>query len=571
MISKSIENIIVEAGKYMQLDIKKIMDLKGEKFYVPAYQRGYRWTWQEVKALMDDIYEFDVSKGQSYCIQPLIVQKNVDKGVYDVVDGQQRLTTLFIFMKVAQQEIRSASPMFELEYETRKESAAFLQNLSDDMDFENEKEKNIDFYHIVNAYKTITDWLDEKEDKSVAIQEMNTKIRKNVFFIWYEIPENVDAIERFRKVNMGKIPLTNADLIKALIMSRDNYDRKVLVNKHLISDDDLSYNTYVEKRQIEIATLWDRIEQGLHNDSLWYFLNENGNYKTRIDIIFRLIAKNRLKTMDYNINEDERYYSFLVISEQMKKKDAQEIFEYINEFWAETERIYSMFNEWYNDDRKYHLIGYLICSGVELSTIMTIADKNDKKSRIFEELLNKTKECSGLKDKDDIDGIEKLTLEMASSNQKNKIRKVLLLFNIAYIVCNSESQYRFPFELYKPTDSNRVMWDIEHIHATADETADADDNIGNLALLDSSTNREYKNKEFNEKRKEILEKSKKGRFIPLCTKNVFLKVYTENPKNMDLWDNDDKKAYVKEMKSTFTNFFKGEWMKDGEKNTGDIN
>ena len=555
----------------MQLDIKKIMDLKGEKFYVPAYQRGYRWTWQEVKALMDDIYEFDVSKGQSYCIQPLIVQKNVDKGVYDVVDGQQRLTTLFIFMKVAQQEIRSASPMFELEYETRKESAAFLQNLSDDMDFENEKEKNIDFYHIVNAYKTITDWLDEKEDKSVAIQEMNTKIRKNVFFIWYEIPENVDAIERFRKVNMGKIPLTNADLIKALIMSRDNYDRKVLVNKHLISDDDLSYNTYVEKRQIEIATLWDRIEQGLHNDSLWYFLNENGNYKTRIDIIFRLIAKNRLKTMDYNINEDERYYSFLVISEQMKKKDAQEIFEYINEFWAETERIYSMFNEWYNDDRKYHLIGYLICSGVELSTIMTIADKNDKKSRIFEELLNKTKECSGLKDKDDIDGIEKLTLEMASSNQKNKIRKVLLLFNIAYIVCNSESQYRFPFELYKPTDSNRVMWDIEHIHATADETADADDNIGNLALLDSSTNREYKNKEFNEKRKEILEKSKKGRFIPLCTKNVFLKVYTENPKNMDLWDNDDKKAYVKEMKSTFTNFFKGEWMKDGEKNTGDIN
>ena len=115
------------------------------------------------------------------------------------------------------------------------------------------------------------------------------------------------------------------------------------------------------------------------------------------------------------------------------------------------------------------------------------------------------------------------------------------------------------------------MWDIEHIHATADETADADDNIGNLALLDSSTNREYKNKGFNEKRKEILEKSKKGRFIPLCTKNVFLKVYTENPKNMDLWDNDDKKAYVNEMKNTFTNFIKGEWMKDGEKNTGDIN
>ena len=260
----------------MELEIKKIMDLKDHRFYVPAYQRGYRWTEYEVREFLDDIYNFPTNDGRdSYCIQPLIVQENED-GSYAVVDGQQRLTTIYIFMKIAQQEMRSATPLFELKYQTRDESEKFLTSLwNEHTDFAAKKKENIDFEHIVTAYETMNTWLSEKEDMSVAIQELNTKIRKSVFFIWYEIPSDADAVDKFRKVNMGKIPLTNAELIKALIMNKENFSKDS------------------EKKQTEISISWDRIEQSLQDEAFWYFLSKKGQYKTRIDMIFDLIAKER--------------------------------------------------------------------------------------------------------------------------------------------------------------------------------------------------------------------------------------------------------------------------------------
>ena len=239
----------------MAIVTKTIGELKDYRFFVPSYQRGYRWTEHEVTALLDDIYEFSTEGNKSYCIQPLAV-KNRDDGSFEVVDGQQRLTTIYIFMKIASQEIRSATPPFELEYKTRSDSAVFLKSLSDDKDLEKEKNKNIDFYHIASAYEKINHWLDSQPDKSVAIQELNTKIRKNVFFIWYELPIDNDPIAIFTKVNLGKIPLTNSELIKALLLNKDNF------------------STDINKRQTEISVAWDRIEQGLRNDSFWYFLNE---------------------------------------------------------------------------------------------------------------------------------------------------------------------------------------------------------------------------------------------------------------------------------------------------------
>ena len=224
---------------------KTIAELKDHRFFVPSYQRGYRWTEYEVTALLDDISEFLAEGGKRYCIQPLIV-KYRDNGAFEVVDGQQRLTTIYIFMKIASQEIRSAKPPFELEYATRDDSASFLKSLSDDVDFEDVRKNNIDYYHIADAYEKINSWLDRQPDKSVAIQELNTKIRKSVFFIWYEMPLDSDPIAMFTKVNLGKIPLTNAELIKALLLNKDNFG----------ADPD--------NRQIEMSLAWDRIEQGLH-------------------------------------------------------------------------------------------------------------------------------------------------------------------------------------------------------------------------------------------------------------------------------------------------------------------
>ena len=80
----------------MVVSEKRIEDLKGLKFNVPSYQRGYRWTEHEVTTLLEDLYTHSKqNRDYKYCLQPLIVKK-VSDNTYDVVDGQQRLTTIFI-------------------------------------------------------------------------------------------------------------------------------------------------------------------------------------------------------------------------------------------------------------------------------------------------------------------------------------------------------------------------------------------------------------------------------------------------------------------------------------------
>ena len=113
----------------MATEPKIIKDLKDMTFFIPAYQRGYRWTPQEVGDLLDDINEFNAGNASSpknYCLQPLMVKKRKD-GSYEVVDGQQRLTTIFIFLKIA--EATTHYTPYNLLFETRDQSETFLSNL----------------------------------------------------------------------------------------------------------------------------------------------------------------------------------------------------------------------------------------------------------------------------------------------------------------------------------------------------------------------------------------------------------------------------------------------------------
>ncbi len=502
----------------MAIEKKTIGDLKGHRFFVPSYQRGYRWTEFEVTALLDDVSECPTDGDKKYCIQPLIVKKRED-GSFEVVDGQQRLTTIYIFMKIAEQEIRSAVPPFELNYETRENSGSFLKKLSDGTSSD---DSNIDFYHIGRAYRNMNHWLESQPDKSVAIQELNTKIRKSVFFIWYELPQESDPITMFTKVNLGKIPLTNAELIKALLLNKDNFGEDT------------------SKQQTEISIAWDRIEQGLREDSFWYFLNEKEQSNTRIDMLFDLLAKKYNSNTRNPIDISQNYFSFLVFSAILKNAKGKES-EFVHTLWGDVEKLYAEFRDWYNDLNKYHIIGYLIATGTTTSEIFSLT-RDKRKSSVAADLL--------LKAKIKYDDLETLALDTVA--HKKKIRQLLLLFNIATLVCKSEKQYRFPFDIFKSE-----QWDIEHIHATADETDDADDSLGNLTLLDCRTNRSYKDEQFIEKRKIIIERESKGLFVPLCTKNVFLKVYSENLDEMEIWNEKDKAEYVSAIKQTLDTFFNG--------------
>lgn len=137
--------------------LRSIKKLENYKFFIPSYQRGYRWGDREVDALLEDIWDFALkqdstqnAKDSFYCLQPIVVKQNSKQ--YNIIDGQQRLTTIFLIVKFLDKN----KNLFTLEYQTRSKSADFLQNIDQNT---KEQSSNIDFFHFSNAYKIITNSL----------------------------------------------------------------------------------------------------------------------------------------------------------------------------------------------------------------------------------------------------------------------------------------------------------------------------------------------------------------------------------------------------------------------------
>ena len=429
---------------------------------------------------------------------------------------------------------------YELEYKTsgREKSKEFLIKISN----ESYDDSNIDYYYMSEAYKVINDWIKEKPDLLSIVSKMTEKIRKSIFFIWYEIPQSVDSIDIFTKVNLGKIKLTNSELIKAMLLSKDNY-----------KDENFEK---IYKQQLEISLEWDRIEQKLQNNSFWYFLSSKESSGPRIDLLFDLLAD------QYNefgiVKEDEEYYSFLVFLEKFKRCEENKN-KLAFDIWEDIKKIYEEFCEWYDNLDKYHIIGFLTSIGISIKDIYDISTQNVKKSEKNEMFIDMIKKDRSIKKVYDTN----TAIDLYYPKDNIHIRKILLFFNIATLYCKGEKQYRFPFDIY-----HKEHWDIEHIHATnAKDTEDdeADSNIENLTLLDYKTNREYdyRNSPFHVKRKIILEKDSNGKFVPICTKNVFLKVYSSGEIN-DSWNEIDKSDYSKAIVEIIKEFFK-----KGENQNGD--
>ena len=201
------------------LNTKKVFDIEG-KFWVPSYQRGYRWGKSQVKTLLDDLYEAASSESKSrYCLQPVVVKYDEVNDRYELVDGQQRLTTLYLLQAFLIKELGRGNIKYSLEYETRTGTEEYLQNIDKD-----KSEDNVDFYHIYNAYEAMTQWTSEKfhDDDAVfdGLSDLKSYIYKSVEVIWYEVNDDEDSRSLFTRLNIGRIQLTNAELVRALFLRR---------------------------------------------------------------------------------------------------------------------------------------------------------------------------------------------------------------------------------------------------------------------------------------------------------------------------------------------------------------
>lgn len=578
--------------------------LENSTFYIKDYQRGYRWEEQQVKSLLDDLLEFNHDNHTlKYCMQPLVVKKaernavahtrtlselitpdavkseetessNCDSA-WELIDGQQRLTTTLLVLNCCYEALKKPpAPPYQIYYQLIR---------------------NIDEYYINHAKKVIDDWFDSFGSKSDDIRsEIRGKINSDIQFIWYEVESNANSVEIFTKLNIGKIPLTNAELFKAQLLNPDRIDKK-----------DREKEVKENVTLASIAFEWDKIEQSLRDNDFWSFIsNEMLDAETRIDYLLRLYAI-QIKyegEIDSAIQEADGLFPFLAINSYIRKHKMDSNSIACNEtIWKEIVSIHDRLKSWYTNNKLYHYIGFLIAtgkSGIKVITELVKDTDKKKKSEVKEIVFDKIRKQ-----------MKNVTLDNLSySKDSQRIRSVLLFFNL-FTMVQSKTDSRFSFKQYKDP---KIHWDIEHIHARAtdeeiraikdpdkrkdfleslkkqfeeindqeavqkinqfiltevstnninedefldfcckitDKYGNYDENgIGNLTLLDAETNRSYHNALYPIKRIRIIERDKGEVFIPVCTKNVFLKMYSSNFSNMMEWTKDDAEDYLSAMK-----------------------
>lgn len=704
----------MEKHKENIIKLRNIRSLSGMNFFISEYQRGYRWTRTQALAMLKDFQEFIADSEDNkkltdgyYCLQPIVVKpfewtdenNNCIEG-YEVIDGQQRLTTLYLLLTaIFNKDPRNKSRVknfniFSISYQTRSDSKRFLENISDPEYRKQNAYESIDFYHINMVYESFEKALEEDDiedfDRSlinlILGEKMKPLIEKddsdeddkrlidraaNVRLIWYEIgtEERATVEDIFTRLNIGKIPLTNAELIKAMFLKESNFGKITAYSEKEQKMQQLG----LALQQNKIAEEWNSIEQKLQRDDFWYFLGANSydkEYETRIEFVFDLMS-------EWN-NDVETYHTFNhfleLIKEAGTKKAAENVWKSFKDYFRELEY-------WYNDRVLYHLIGFLIECKYSIKEIMgmrsrkiqnengdsVIQLKKDEFLKKIEEEIRKTME-----------GIDLESLRYPHDD----IRKTLLLFNVLSAIENDRSDIKFPFDRYK-----MEKWDKEHIASQTDKNKDEvpgfendraawiddmiyyftgirgkdakdyegkliddsdkidkwvvdkvrdyiddekertdktsewqimqdrieelklvsdllrakqlsmmtpkqrssakkndeyvnllkmlfrktrsyfkedildeeeKDKLGNMALLNATINRSYGNAYFAIKRMHIQDKDSGGIFIPLATKNVFMKYYSKRVDNMLVWTNDDAVGYLNAIKTKLSRFLDDE-------------
>ena len=585
-----------------------LTDENGKPFnyWIPAYQRGYRWTPLQVSQLLDDVWEWESSirhrdpdPKQFYCLQPLVIKVEGER--LEVVDGQQRLTTILLILnhlnkRMAEDFRRS---LFKITFETRPSFNAFLANPT-----ENLAASNIDFHHLYQATQRIADWFKAKLNH---VNDIESALLNRTQVIWFELGEHDNPIEAFTRLNVGKIALTDDELIRALFLRSDN---------------SVTAGSFQRDQQQQIAHEWDSLEKALQAPPFWGFLsNDRERQQNRIGFLFELIAHS--DGLPPEVLHDS-YKFFYAFSKRMKEghKPQQE--------WLRVKEEFMRLEEWFEDRVLYHIVGFLVNEGVDLNDLRKLSDGCTKsafnlrlRERVFSEKIGDVPEV-GLADEEE-GSIRNLIserledLEYGKPSANREIRSMLLLFNVATLLQDKRSNIRFQFDSYK-----EESWNIEHVRSVAsnpmnshpvrknwlegclgylkaqkdkdkkrlklipeieaylalaprqamqqdfeplhtrvlewfdESTADEVQNgIANLALLDEETNKSYQNAPFAVKRARILALDQAGIFVPLCTRNVFLKCYSPQVGNAIFWGESDQQGYLKAMTETLTGFFLG--------------
>jgi len=470
LLKNSVIMVTAMQENFRPKPIAELIDGK-HLFVIPSFQRGYRWEEKQVSDMLEDIKQFannDIPGADSYFLQPVVVRqcKYQDRNAWEVLDGQQRLTTLLLILKrlmrkLSEDDRDAFEPMlYEIVYTNRRSLDFDSLNPSD----------NIDSYYLSEAKDVIDDWF--KKNQRTNLDGFKGSLlydqKRQVKLIWYAIEASSsdrDNINIFNRLNKGKIALTSAELIKALF----------------IMDNDLRYKQDSQATE-RLALEWNEMERRFQDNKFWYFISDNDEgMQTRMDILFDFVTcKVQGDDSDYSYREFQKLYDHC----RNEEKEAQETgSEYKNtlfeaswakdihnmeDAWLLIKRTFDRMVAWYEDNLYYHYIGYLVAVGfksLEIYNHLEKAKKNrqkephtvewsedDTKLELRKLIMERFKERNNYLSKDAINDFE---------YGQEYVKRLLLLFNVETCLTNCNS--RFDFERFKSE-----QWDVEHIDSQND-------------------------------------------------------------------------------------------------------
>lgn len=328
----------------------------GQLYNIPEYQRGYKWTEQQVEQLLKDTHEFETGGDNDlfYCLQNItLVEKD---GNFNVVDGQQRLTTLTLLLSYFNEFTLVKN---KINYSVREASNKFLQQITtNENDIVNKVLKSHSFeafsegtnydyqdvYFMFTALRTIDNWFVENNiDKNT----FKTKLLNNVKLIVNRI-SGIEEQELFMNLNAGRVHLDGSDLIRAILITRvakqemEEYDSSEVKNVVRLNERRVRIGWELD----DINTWWSRDEVKSYFKS---FTNVETGEKETIKFNHEKHPINLLYKLYAELKKEK---SIRLAMFETKSTDALSLYVSIID-------LHRTIKDWFEDREIYHFLGFL--------------------------------------------------------------------------------------------------------------------------------------------------------------------------------------------------------------------
>lgn len=579
-------------------------------FNIPEYQRGYKWTVDNIIQLLEDLKGFKQnSSDEFYCLQNITITKTNINGhsCFNVIDGQQRLTTLFILISYIQRNMSNKVLSAEsniLRYSIREETDKFLRESILTGDYWNDveyKPATKDQYYIAEVAKAVAEWFNINNLEERTILDHLKLIVNKV--------ESGEEETVFASLNGGKVDLDGADLVRAILITRAAKQKypSLISEKtlHQIANDDINLNINIKVSSLGKINEF-RVKLGIELDMMnnWWSDRKVRSYFEQL-LPNRISQNKSFKYSEYPI--DLLYYAFfeaykdklathgntdldLRIFENGIDKDGEGGNDHL-EFYKEVKEFHLTLVDWYNDDEIYNLLGYLMYNYKSASVSFAMLwnewklteSKSDFKSKL-KRIIREQLALAFPESDDSTDIADKLILLRKSITNiaenwyvkdfiirflplldlipekktvGNSVRTIFKRLNPDYFKCNQEDKEHVRSQTRQIAEENMTE---EDRLALEEENRQGINSIGNIVLLKASINRSYGNIELVKKMDRIArEHIMNDTYIRPHTLNVFLsKLQTlkDNGISEDsvFWSEEDIVKTVKAIDSSLTDY-----------------